>query len=41
MKTFDQLCNEADQEDKREIVKREAAIKVLKKEIEQIKRGIK
>ncbi len=35
------ILDEADQEDYREIAKREAMIKVLQKEIEQIKRGTK
>ena len=41
IKTIIQLLDEADQEDQREIAKKEAMIKVLQKEIEQIKRGTK
>ncbi len=40
IKTITRLLDEADEEDKREIAKKEAMIKVLQKEIEQIKKGV-
>ena len=40
IKTITRLLDEADEEDKREIAKKEAMIEVLQKEIEQIKKGV-
>ena len=40
IKSMARLLDEADQEDYKEIARREAAIKVLQKEIEQIKKGV-